>query len=61
MCFNLHIFIVVPVNVAAVEDLGIKCVVAEPDPASGDEPRYNSVLLQDVIEKITKEKELSPR
>lgn len=44
----------VPVDVKAVEELGIKCMIAEPDPTS-EEPRYNSALLQSVIESIIQE------
>lgn len=47
-------------DIPAIEALGIKCVVAEPDPSCPEEPRYNSILLQDVLEKITKEAEPSP-
>ncbi|EPB81847.1 hypothetical protein HMPREF1544_11431 [Mucor circinelloides 1006PhL] len=49
----------VPVDVKAVEALGINCVVAEPDPTC-TEPRYNSATLQTVLESITKEVESHP-
>jgi 2-phospho-L-lactate transferase/gluconeogenesis factor (CofD/UPF0052 family) len=44
----------VPVDVESVEALGIKCMAAEPDPTS-EEPRYNSALLQSVLESIIRE------
>jgi 2-phospho-L-lactate transferase/gluconeogenesis factor (CofD/UPF0052 family) len=50
----LCVSIVVTVDVPAIEALGIKCVVAEPDPRC-EEPKYNSELLQSVLDKVTKE------
>lgn len=49
----------VPVDVPAVESLGIKCIMAQPDPLSIDEPRYNAALLQNVLYDITKEPDCS--
>lgn len=50
-CFFFTFKIDVPVNVAAVEALGIHCVMADPDPNS-EEPKYNAALLQTVLDKI---------
>ncbi|KAI8969036.1 hypothetical protein BDF20DRAFT_892934 [Mycotypha africana] len=41
----------IEVDIDAIKDLGIKCVVAEPDPNS-EEPRYNSALLESVLRSI---------
>ncbi|KAI8332000.1 hypothetical protein BD560DRAFT_451410 [Blakeslea trispora] len=42
----------VPVDREAIESLGIRCIMAEPDPLS-EEPRYNSESLQAVLENIS--------
>lgn len=44
----------IPVDTKSIEALGIKCVVAEPDPNS-EEPRYLSGPLHDVLSSITSE------
>lgn len=48
-----------PVDVPAIERLGIKCIIAQSDPLSIDEPRYNATLLENVLQDITKERSLN--
>ncbi|KAI8371587.1 uncharacterized protein BYT42DRAFT_580787 [Radiomyces spectabilis] len=43
----------VPVDVNAIEQLGIRCVAVPPDPQSApEEPRYDAVRLQEVLAKV---------
>ncbi|KAI7907005.1 uncharacterized protein BX663DRAFT_494478 [Cokeromyces recurvatus] len=43
----------IPVDVEAIESLGIQCMVVEADPTS-EEPKYNSASLQAALERIIK-------
>lgn len=47
----LIFFIVIPVDIKAIEKLGIKCYSVKSDPTAS-KPQYGSDTLQDVLESI---------